>query len=468
MLQRTLFVFLYFCTIIPSASAQVNSFDSKKYSVEELQEDFNFVRNKIQNKGTVIYLYNTKKATDHYFDSLYQCIREPMTGIEFFRFIAPVQAFIKDVHTVVFPGTAIRKTFFENQHLFPLYIELIGQKVFLDENFSGNPALNFHPEIKSINGVPIETIIRQCSLMLPREGYDTGYPLNWLNKDFLYYYYFTFGPSESYQLELKTKEGLKQMETVQGMSLKAIWEIEDQLSPVEKSRNVYTQVNDSLKTVILTINSFDDNTIKATHKTSFRKLIRAEFDTILKTGYSNLIIDVRNNDGGNSGDGKKVLKYLLDSPFKIKQSVRVVKNKQEEDVMKRTRTALYGQFQRGTYKPHKVGFNGDVYVLVNGGSTSAAVVFAATLERHNRAIFVGTEMGGNPIVMGGGLWDNVKETPNTKISFMYGNKLNILDNLELNTGHGLIPDHVVEKSYADFLAGKDSQMLFTLKLIQDN
>ena len=465
MSKQPFILLLYFIALGSAVNAQVTTFSAKTYSVKELQEDFNFVRKHIQNKGTVIYLYNTKKETDRYFDSLYKCIKEPMTDIEFFRFIAPVQAFIKDVHTAVFPGAAIRKSFFDNQHLLPLSVALIDQQVFIEDNLSGNLNLGFHQEITGINGIPIETIIRQCSLILPRDGYDTGHPLYWLNKDFLYYYYFIYGPSESYQLTLKTKTGDLQQETVEGMSLTTIWENEDKLKPMPETRNIYIHVNDSLKTVVLTINSFDDKEIKENHKASFRKIIRAEFDTILKTGYSNLIIDVRNNDGGNSGDGKKVMKYLLKTPFEMKKSVRVVKNKNEDDLMKRTRPALYGQFQRGTYKPHKVGFNGDVYVLVNEGSTSAAVVFAATLDRLNAATFVGTEMGGNPIVMGGGLWDNVKLAPNTRMSFMYGNKLNILDDLKLNTGHGLIPDHVVENSYDDLIAGKDSQLLFTLKLI---
>lgn len=468
MLQRTLPVFLYFCAIIPSVNAQVNAFDSKKYPVEALQEDFNFVRKYIQNKGTVTYLYHTKKETDRYFDSLYQCIKEPMTAIEFFRFVAPVQAFVKDVHTAVYPSATIRKSFFENQQLFPVSIELIHQQVFIEENFSGNPVLNSHQEILSINGIPMQTIMHTCSLMLPREGYDTGHPLFWLNKDFVYYYYFMYGPSETYQLELKTKAGETQTETVQGMSLNALWEAEDKLLPAAETRTVYTRVDDSLKTVILTINSFNDNDIKANHKTSFRKVIQAEFDTILKTGYSNLIIDIRDNDGGNSGNAKRVLKYLLDTPFEIKQSVRVVKNKRKEDILKRTRPALYGQFQRGRYRPHPIRFHGDVYVLVGSGSTSAAVVFAATLERHHRATFIGTEMGGNPIVMGGALWSPFKVVPNTKISLMYADKCSILNDLALNTGHGLIPDFTVENSYEDFILNRDSQLIFTLKLIQKN
>lgn len=468
MLIPTLTLLLTVLLTSLNVQSQVNTFDQKQFSVRELQEDFKYMRSKIESKGTVIYLYNTKERTDAYLDSMYACIKVPMTAIEFFRFTAPIQAFIKDVHTAVFPGAAIRKTFFENDHLFPLGIGLIDQKAFIDNNLSGNPNLNVHQQILSVNGIPMETIIEQCSRMLPRDGYDTGHPLFWLNGDFLYYYYFIYGPSETYRLELKTADEQIQTETVQGLSLKTIWENEDKLEPVTESRNVYTTIIDSVETVILTLNTFDDNTIKATHKATFRKLIQAEFDTILKTGYSNLVIDIRNNDGGNSGDGKKVMKYLLKTPFKMKKSVRVVKNKQEEDLMKRTRHALYGQFQRGTYKPHKVGFNGTVYVMVNEGSTSAAVVFAATMRRYNRATFVGTEMGGNPIIMSGGLWDNVKETPNTKISFMYGNKLNILDSPELNTGHGFIPDYVVQKNYEDFVTGTDTQLQFVLKMIVDD
>jgi len=468
MLKRAVIFLLHLITVVPSINAQINTFDTKKYSVAELQEDFNYLRKYIQDKGTVIYLYNTKKETDDYLDSVYKCITEPMTGIEFFRLIAPVQAFFKDVHTSITPGAPIRKTLFENQHLFPLEIELIDQKVFIEENYSSNSNLDHNQEIISINGISMDSIIHKCSLILPREGYDTGHPLFWLNGNFFYYYYFTYGPSETYTLELKTNEGsTTQMETISGINLETFWAIDEERNPVQNELNIYTQVNDSLRTVTLTINTFDNNDIKANHQSSSRKVIDEQFDLILKTGYSNLIIDIRDNDGGKSSNGAQVLRYLLNSPFKIKQSVRVVKNKHQEDLMKRTRPALYGQFERGTYRPHKRRFNGDVYVLMNAGSTSAAVVFAAALDRQNRATFIGTEMGGNPIVMGGGLWDNVKETPNTKISFSFADKCSILNNLELNNGHGLIPDFTIDKSYEDFILDYDRIMLFTLKLIEN-
>lgn len=467
-MQKIIVVLLiHFIWMSLSVQAQINTFDSKKYSVEELQEDFNYWRTVTQNNGTVIYLYNSKKETDHYLDSVYDCIKEPMTDIEFFRLLAPVQSIFKEVHTQITPSSAIRKSFMENQYLFPLNIEIINNKIYVKDNCSSNSKLNFNQEILSINKISIDSIINKCSLILPSEGYDNRHPLHWLNKSFFYYYYFVYGPSESYTLDLKSNDGTTQIETIQGISIKTFWSMMDRVNPDVNSLNVYSQVDDSLKIVTLTMNTFSDNTIKENHKTSYRKLINEQFDIIQKTGYNNLIIDIRNHDGGNSGNGKKVLKYLLNAPFELKKSVRVVKKKHEEDLLKRTRMALNGQFQRGTYKPHKHLFNGEVYVLVNSGSTSAAVVFAATLDRHNRATFVGTEMGGNPIVMGGGIWDWVKKTPNTKITFSVANKCSILNDLELNTGHGLIPDFIVERSYEDFILDKDTILLFTLKLIEN-
>lgn len=82
------------------------------------------------------------------------------------------------------------------------------------------------------------------------------------------------------------------------------------------------------------INVFDDNIIKVNYNIFFWKIINVEFDIILKIGYLNLIIDVRNNDGGNLSNGKRVLKYLLDFCFVMKRSVWVLKNKCEEDLMK--------------------------------------------------------------------------------------------------------------------------------------
>jgi hypothetical protein len=62
-LQQTIIVLFNVTILVSSVNAQVTTFSTRKYPVEELQEDFNFMRNYVQHKGTVIYLYNTKEQT---------------------------------------------------------------------------------------------------------------------------------------------------------------------------------------------------------------------------------------------------------------------------------------------------------------------------------------------------------------------------------------------------------------------
>lgn len=96
-----------------------------------------------------------------------------------------------------------------------------------------------------------------------------------------------------------------------------------------------------------------------------------------------------------------------------------------------------------------------MYVLVNLGFILVVVVFVVMLDWYNWVIFIGIEMGGNLIVMGGGFWNNVKDMLNMKMIFMYVDKCLILIDLFLNMGCGLISDYVVEKNYEDFVVVKD-------------
>lgn len=64
-------------------------------------------------------------------------------------------------------------------------------------------------------------------------------------------------------------------------------------------------------------------------------------------------------------------------------------------------------------------FNGEVYVLINGGSFSATTLLAANLKSSGRAVFVGEETGGayNGCVAGS---LPVYTTPNSKLPFRMG------------------------------------------------
>lgn len=56
----------------------------KEYTAKQLQEDFLFLRHKLEANKVNLYLYNSKKIIDSVFDAFYAGITKPMTATGFY------------------------------------------------------------------------------------------------------------------------------------------------------------------------------------------------------------------------------------------------------------------------------------------------------------------------------------------------------------------------------------------------
>jgi len=87
------------------------------------------------------------------------------------------------------------------------------------------------------------------------------------------------------------------------------------------------------------------------------------------------------------------------------------------------------------------------------------------LKTYDKGIFIGEEAGGNPYSQVGD-FEQMLTLPTSGVRVIIPlvyEKMKV--NFE-NTGHGVIPTHLVRNSIADELAGKDKVMTFTLDLIK--
>ena len=178
-------------------------------------------------------------------------------------------------------------------------------------------------------------------------------------------------------------------------------------------------------------------------------------DKVLNSNCNYLIIDLRGNDGGQPTNPLYLLRYIMNQPFVFKQELRTLKNKKETDTFKRSRKAIIPDSRVGTFKPFESTFNGEVYLIVDGGATSAAGEFASVIRRYNRGEIVGTETGGNPIILTGFGLGSFKKLPNTKLSLSIGTQTTFMNDHTLDTGFGLIPDEIINPSILDYLNGND-------------
>jgi len=470
MMSSLKIIFITFLfALAPNVSfTQTEYFDTTQYNTEELKEDFNLFRKKLETKAPLLYLYNSKGRTNFYLDSLYESIDHAMTPIEFFRLLAPINGFLKDQHTSIFPGTEMFNSVSEFPNLIPVDIELFGDQSLITFNFSSSTQLEQGTEIVSINDVPCDEIMKTLHSIYNRDGYDMELPKQGINVDFWFYYHLLYGISPTYKFEFISGNGETRNCTVPGATMDkmdAILALTPKTKNEDREPGIYLEVIDSLKTGILSIEDYSSSTFKENQGKRYKQLVAEHFSTIEEKELSTLIIDVRGNRGGHPNNVKHTLKFLLDSPFELITELRQVKKPNEESFDKRTKKRWYPTLGIGTFKPHKNNFKGKVIVLMNGESLSATAELVSVLKRYNRAIFIGTMSGGNPIVLSGSLNKGYWELPNTKLKAFVPNKCQILGNIELNTGFGLEPDYLIEHNINDILTNSDRTLLYAIGLI---
>ena len=119
----------------------------------------------------------------------------------------------------------------------------------------------------------------------------------------------------------------------------------------------------------------------------------------------------------------------------------------------------------GKVIPARPIYTGKVYVLMNGYSASATGELIGHLKNINRAVFIGEEAGGNPVIFTGGQTLPV-DLPHTHVVGYLPLSLNEMNVKLKNTGHGVLPDYKIKRTIKDILQEKDVEMEFVMDLIQ--
>ncbi|WP_239416447.1 S41 family peptidase [Bacteroides sp. An322] len=149
-----------------------------------------------------------------------------------------------------------------------------------------------------------------------------------------------------------------------------------------------------------------------------------------------LIIDVRNNGGGNSGNGKKLCEYLVRKP----QPHCVSPNSE--------------------ITPHPDAYQGKLFLLTSTYTFSAAESFTLDLKESGNAMLVGEPTGGDTgnrpqtFETSGGIFFRL---PTRKPSFSpQGFPME---------GKGIPPHYEAHQTVADFMKNRDTVLETALQLI---
>lgn len=202
----------------------------------------------------------------------------------------------------------------------------------------------------------------------------------------------------------------------------------------------------------------------------------------------NLIIDVRNNGGGDTKVLARILSYLLDEPSKARGGYAQVLKRGRFESMKRSLNRSPEDFMFEEYAPEKgidgfvlrndetqniilpdraVNYKGRIYVLADENSVSAAAMLPAAVMRNHRGAIVGRETRTAYHYMTAYKFAEI-QLPNSMFTFYMPLVRLVFDTTECDRipyGRGVLPDYEVPLTPDEIFGEKDVILERALELI---
>ncbi len=458
------------------ASTCVHADAPQRFTPEQLREDVQIARQALEEAHGGIYRYAPKAVIDRKFDTAQQGLTQAGDGMALYRVLAPAVASIACGHTAVLLSADMRREL-DTAKLLPLDVKVIGGRLFILRDYASEGALAGR-EITAINGMPSATILATLSDGVPGDGaIATGRSMTVARK-FRELLFTRLAMHDNFALTLAAAGGAKASE------VRLTGQLAQQLA--QSARQLYPQDQHSKRFAALT---FADegrvaqlkifNFIDREEDDNGANLLQGYFEAIAAKGSKSLILDLRDNGGGEDALGKLLLSYLIDQPFRYYDTLTINRTqfafeRYAEHALNMPTTGFQprpdGRLNMlkhpnlGVQQVNRPTFAGQVLVLMNGASFSTTAEFISQAHDRHRATFIGEESGGGYYGNSSG-HDAVLVLPNTKLRVAIPL---VTYQLALTPGrdpsHGVLPDYPVQRSIEDYLLGRDPEMALALDL----
>ena len=439
-------------------------FGQKNFSKKEVAEDLEYLRKSLEEAHYNLYTYVTKKSFDENFEKVKSSItKDSLSQLETTSLFQSVISKANNGHTeILFPFSSYFEYADNGGTLFPLDLAFENGKAFIRQNLTNNPNIKIGAEVISINKQSINELLDGIYPLISAER--RYFKLAKLELfSFSRYYWQAWGEQKTVEVEIRTGEETETYE------LKSV--------TVDDFNNRRNELNFAERTLSYLNNSayLRPGNFGGDMK-EFQGFIDSSFIEINKRKLPNLIIDLRNNLGGDEPFSNYLVSYIADQPFlwtselTIKTSAilkaHVKKNYDiSEPYWKKVLDNKDGSIYPYEYEPQQPQpkekrFNGNVYVLVNRQSHSQSTVTASQIQDYNFATIVGEETGDFPSLYASQYAYNLPKTGvEVKISKGYIVRVNGSKKAE-----GVIPDIYIK----DHLLDENDEILDGLLKILEN
>lgn len=421
----------------------------KQYDANQVAEDVKFLRDQLERFHPGLYRYTPKPQMDIYFDEAAQSV-DGLEGKELYARITFLLGQVKCGHTRTSMPDVMRRENRANSRFLPFQIQLLGETPFIAASVGSQ--LPIGAKLLSIDGKSYQEIETTIFQHLAADGFiETGKRrmISWFFP--FYYQLYIDGDSDAVNIDFQTTSGEKRQ-----LSVGRVLDTAIEAFSSYGSRTTELSLDHHDDHSYMRISTFGQQAL-SNAGLDYEHFLQQSFRSIKREGVENLILDLRGNGGGRDNFGALLVSYLLPQSFGYFDNIEVTAEYAGYGGIVNRNGKRYVTSHQGlsAWEPQADVYEGNLYVLTDGGSFSTCADVATVLHHNGRGIFLGQETGGG---YDGNTSGNTKTItlPNSGIRVYVPLWMYTTANIGHQfTGRGVIPDHEVIPTWAQFSNEED-------------
>jgi hypothetical protein len=450
-----------------SAFGQTVFDGNQRFTPEQLIEDVDFYIKNLEEAHVNPYAHISAKEFQARANQIKSRIRErgAMTQKEFWLLFTPLVSAVQDSHSYVVEPRFFIKAEKDATKYFPIRTVYVDGKIVVEKSFA-DEKIEKGAVITSINGFKSDEIIQKLSEHLfgiERERVESAALWLWVGAAEV------FGRPDEFAVSFSDGKNVR----VKGIYLPEIIQRENAL---RAANSPTPQTNESPLELKLLGNgvAYLNSTTFDYDLEKYKSILKDAFTQIKSAEAKTLIIDVRNNRGGNSALGDALINMFNAKPYKhysmkwkrSNQYVEFLKSKNlpVPDNYMALRPGEFISTQPPTVNPgdNPLRFDGKVFVLGSKETFSSAQMFLAVIKDNGLAKIVGEETKAPVCNFGEIYFFNL---PHSRLRASLSVR-NWMPPAGCKDARGVVPDLPVTRRVADYVSGRDAILETALNLIK--
>ena len=412
-------IWLLFSLSSPAADTTA----AETLSAKQVREDFTELYQTLQAAHANLYAHQSKAEYDALYKRMLESFTKPLTRTEteiaFQRFVA----FGRVAHARI-DGLQIRFGSYRQQggRALPIGVRIQDGAVWIADNYSGDSAIQRGDQLLALNGMPVADVLQRVAVHVSA---DTDYLLHtMLELWFPALIWQEFGPLPNFQLTLQRDQQKPHVVQLAAKTRTEAQTFASQQAPVlaldwdqREARIIAPLAEQGNAIGYLRPGPFYNNEAGATDvwdNRAFIEFIDRSFKQFIDAGVPAVLIDLRDNPGGDNSFSDHMLNWFADKPYRFTSDFRIrvsaattasnarrmqASESAAGDISRRF-AELYSKHQPGDMVSYEFPFNtpkaspryhGDVFLLINRRSYSNTVLVAAIAQDYGFATVIGEE-----------------------------------------------------------------------------